>query len=144
MKNIRNTFCVLFALIICLMSGGCASANELAIENHNWQIARIQLAKTAEIIYCSVDEANLHQDTEIIDLSCVAENGVLIITNNTDGQTWALNYSDMDSSPETVSYKINGSNGNIVVGKTTYHNNSFEYTLIVSVDNYVMYFYDKP
>lgn len=144
MKKIRNTFCVLFALIMCLMSGGCASANELAIENHNWQIARVQFAESAEIIYCSADEANLHQDAEIIDLSCTAENGVLIITNNPDGQTWTLNYSDMDSAPEAVSYKINDNNGNAVVGKTTYHDNSFEYTLIISVDNYVMYFSDKP
>lgn len=75
MKNIRNTFCILLAFIMCLMSGGCTSVNELAIENHNWQIARVQLAKSAEIIYCSADEANLHQNAEIIDLSCTASNG---------------------------------------------------------------------
>lgn len=68
----------------------------------------------------------------------------IIIKDNSSSQTWSLNYSDMDSSPEAVSYKINDNNGNAVVGKTTYHDNSFEYTLIISVDNYVMYFLDKP
>lgn len=143
MKNIRNTFCILFALIICLMSGGCASANELAIENHNWQISRVQLAKTAEIIYCSADESSLHQNAEIIDLSCTASNGKIIIKDNSSSQTWSLDYIEKSADPESVIYEING-NGNAVVGKTTYHDNSFEYTLIISVDNYVLYFSDKP
>ncbi|MBQ2847583.1 MAG: hypothetical protein IJE74_04935 [Clostridia bacterium] len=143
MRKTRNIFLLLLVLVICLISAGCSSANNLAIENHKWQISRIQLSESGTIAYCSSDEADLHQDAEIIDLSCAASNGEIQITDNTNNREWVLEYSEANAAPESTVYEINGNN-NAVVGKTTYHDGSFEYTLIISVDDYVMYFSDKP
>lgn len=76
------------------------------------------------------------------------DDGVILISNNDTMETWQLNYALSSKEPECYIYDVTYNSetekvsGNAVCGITEKYNDSDEYTLIISIGGYSIYFYE--
>lgn len=142
-KHIKKITLILLCVCIGAFSA-CSTGTKMNIEEHTWDFSHIQGNKNGEIIYCSDKNTSLYADAEILDLSCTAESGIITITDNANAKSWKINYSVNNTLGESTIYDISvdGISGNASVSKTTYDDGSFEYTFIISIDGYAIYFTD--
>ena len=96
------------------------------------------------VIACG-DTESLYFDVPVIDLCCTANQGMLTLTDNTNGQTYPgtykLNQSDKQSSIYGIT--LNDIEGMAVVSSIQYHNDTSIPTFIVSLDDYALNFFPE-
>ncbi|MBQ8209168.1 MAG: hypothetical protein IJZ35_01100 [Clostridia bacterium] len=132
-------------ICICLTAlCGCSAENEFTAENHSWKFAYVQSGESGDILYASEESQSVYDGEKVIDLSCTAENGIITITNDSTGEAWKIAYTVNNTLGESTVYDItyNGISGNAAVGKTTYLDESFEYTFVIVIDGYSLCFTD--
>lgn len=143
MKKSPRIAGITMSLIMSLFLSGCGQGS-LTIENHDWTFFNIQSGADGSIIACSDEKASIYDSAEIMNLDCEAENGVLRVINRDSDEKWELPYSVNTVKPEDSIYDISNGDksGFASVGVTKYQDGKSEYTLIISIDGYNLYFYE--
>ncbi len=142
----KSAIALLFMAVViifsCMALAGCGNA-ENRIENHNWQFDNVQAAG-GEVIACSSDSAWLSDGILAINLTISVNDGSFVIADDAQN-TYAFSYRQISSSPESTIYEIEYNNvkGIASVGETYYHEKSKVPSLIITIENYNLYFYEK-
>ena len=147
MKKIKVFLCLLLS---CIMLCSCSSQqNDYSIENHEWEFYIVQSMGSGETIYCSEQQHQFNEDAEVIDIWNTMEDNKIIISNNETQESWTLDYTlkekDETNTIYEITYKSDGDtiNGLATVSTTTREDGNDEYTLIISINNYAIYFTEE-
>lgn len=140
--------CLLFTLgtVLC----GCDNKKaDLSIDNHKWNFSHIQSNDKGEIIACSDENKYIHENAEILDIWCSIKDGEILISNNQTQESWMFNYTLNEENAPSYIYDISylegdeKKTGNAVVSTTSETNENNKYTLILTIGDYSIYFYEE-
>ena len=147
MKKKTFFFVLLFVLILTLTACG---NDAIKIEDYEWKMRTvistdIELADSDAIVLAVGEKDELYPDAKIIDLTLVAKDGKLTVTDATNNKTYNGTYSIEDTTPDGTNYRvtIDGKEGFATVAMTEYYEGDDEPTLPINLGDYSLYFYQK-
>ena len=141
MKKITSILLLAITLIFALSA---CRIGKPKIEDYECKIRTIMHAEDNQVIYDAVaEESTTHPEAKIIEMTLVAKDGKITITDVTNGKTYEGTYTVSGRNPEGTDYHItiDGKSGYAGVAMTKYADGSEEPTLTISLDGYSMYFY---
>ena len=147
MKKIISIFLMLtftFALSAC-------NSDEFAIEDYEWKMRAvmrndIEVAQNEDELVVAVGEADeLYPDAEIVDLTLIAKDGEITVTDTTNNKTYNGIYTIMQKTPDGTDYEvtIDGVSGYATVASTGYYDDPEIPTLPINIGDYSIYFIPK-
>lgn len=128
---------LMFALSACRMG-------KPKIEDYEWKMRTIAHVEGEQLVYdAAAEESATHPEAKIIEMTLVAKDGKITITDVTNGKTYEGSYTVSGRNPKGTDYQItiDGKSGYAGVAMTTYADGSEEPTLPINLDGYSMYFY---
>ena len=128
---------LMFALSACRMG-------KPNIEDYEWKMRTIAHVEGEQLVYdAAAEESATHPEAKIIEMTLVAKDGKITITDVTNGKTYEGSYTVSGRNPKGTDYQItiDGKSGYAGVAMTTYADGSEEPTLPINLDGYSMYFY---
>lgn len=144
MKKILSVFLMLafvFVLSAC-------NANVVAMEDYEWKMRtvmsnNIEVAQNEDQLVVAVGEADeLYPDAKIVDLTLIAKDGEITITDATNNKTYSGTYKVQQKTPKGTDYEvtIDGVTGYATVAPTEYYDGSEVPTLPINLGDYSLYF----
>ena len=141
----------LIALLILMMGLVGCNGNVVAIEDYEWKMRTvmgndIENAQEPDKLVIAVGEADeLYPDAEIVDLTLIAKDGKITITDSTNSKEYAGTYEAIKKTPKGTDYEItiDGTVGYATVAPTEYYDGSEIPTLPINIDEYALYFIPK-
>ena len=136
---------LLFAATLMLALSACGMGKP-KIEDYEWKMRTIAHIEDEQLVYdAAAEEISTRPEAKIIEMTLVAKDGKITITDVTNGKTYEGTYTVSGRNPEGTDYQItiDGKSGYAGVAMTTYADGSEEPTLPISLDGYSMYFYAK-
>lgn len=138
------------AMMIFAISG-CGNKNDFDfnIENHVWQFSNMVDSENGTIVACCEEMAEAYPEAEIINLTCKASTNVMAIRDASTSNGKEISYDGIAKDTNSLTYKLvlqDGSEtieGMAVSSITEYAKGEYEYTLVVDIDGYALYFYDR-
>ena len=124
-------FLVTIAVSLLLLSG-CGQKQEFQIEDHLWQATSI----------LQTEDGAVHELEDDFRLVCTAQNGTLILENQSSGENWEGTYGLLQEQNGTTIYTLSlaGEDGQAIVSETTYQDREAVSTLVVALKGYALYF----
>ena len=141
MKKILYILLLAATLMFALSACGMGKPK---IEDYEWKMRTIMHIEDNQSVYDAAEEASTaHPEAKIIEMTLVAKDGKITITDVTNGKTYEGTYTVSGRNPKGTDYNItiDGKSGYAGVAMTTYADGSEEPTLPISLDGYSMYFY---
>ena len=139
MKRIFKTVVIVIAVLLvsCVLFGCSESKN---IEGHSWKFTLVQ-DNDGKVIKCSEELSEVYPDVQIADISVLAENGKLIISENEQSIVYGYSVYERSAGTTIYSLEMDGKScGLASVGITSYADGNREFTLIVTVEDCSVYF----
>lgn len=145
MKKVLSLFLMLsfvFALSAC-------SSNVVAIEDYEWKMRAVMNNKDIEEVQSedelvvAVGEADeVHPNAKIVEITLVAQNGVITLTDTTNNKTYSGTYTVQQKTPKGTDYEItiDDVKGYASVAPTEYYDGSEVPTLPINLGEYSLYF----
>ena len=121
--------------------------NKFDIASQEWTMTTIQ-SQSAEdngmIVAYGSDDGTSEQAAKI-DMVCSAEDGQFVITDQTNNKTYSGEYTVKSKSADSTIYDISIGDtiGMAVVSYTKYHDDSQANTLIITLEDYSLSFFEK-
>ena len=143
MKKIISILLFAVTLIFALSACGMEKPK---IEDYEWKMQTIAHVEGEQLVYdAAAEESTAHPEAKIIEMTLVAKDGKITITDVTNNKTYEGTYTVSKKTPEGTNYHItiDGKSGFACVAMTTYADGTEEPTLPISLDGYSMYFYAK-
>ena len=140
----KKAISILLLMSIMIFALSACGVGKPRIEDYEWKMRTIMHAEDNRVVYDAVaEESSTHPEAKIIEMTLVAKDGKITITDVTNGKTYEGNYTVSGKNPEETDYHItiDGKSGYGGVAMTTYADGSEEPTLPISLDGYSMYFY---
>lgn len=140
-KKFLSALFILCALFPLLSSCG---AHAPKIEDYTWILRTAMHVENGQPVIDATDGTDTaHSEAKKVDVTLSASNGIITVTDNTNGKTYDGTYTVQGKTPEGTDYEIsvNGINGYATVAMTTYADGSEEPTLPISLGEYTLYFY---
>ena len=141
MKKIVSILLLAATLIFALSACGMGKPK---IEDYEWKMRTIAHIEGEQVVYdAAAEEITVHPEATIIEMTLVAKDGKITITDVTNNKTYEGTYTVSGRNPEGTDYHItiDGKSGYAGVAMTTYADGSEEPTLPIGIDGYSMYFY---
>ena len=141
MKKIISILLLVIMLIFTLSACGMGKPK---IEDYKWKMRCIMHGEDNQFVMDAMaEESSTHPEAKIIEMTLVAKDGKITITDATNNKTYEGTYTVSKKTPEGTNYHItiDGKSGFACVAMTTYANGTEEPTLPISLDGYSMYFY---
>ena len=141
MKKIISILLLLSIAVFALSSCGMGKPK---IEDYEWKMRYVMHGEDNQMVMdAAAEEISTHPEAKIIEMTLVAKDGKITITDVTNGKTYEGTYTVSGRNPEGTDYQItiDGKSGYAGVAMTTYADGSEEPTLPISLDGYSMYFY---
>ena len=141
MKRIISIIILIATLTIVLSACGMG---KVKIEDYEWKMRTIMHGEDNQVIVDAVgDDDPAHPEAKIIDMTLIAKDGKITITDNTNDKTYPGTYKVRQRTPGGTDYKvtIDGVEGYATVAMTTYSDGSEEPTLPINLGTYSIYFY---
>ena len=140
MKKIISILLLAATLIFALSACGMGKPK---IEDYEWKMRTIAHIEGEQLVYDAAEESTAHPEAKIIEMTLVAKDGKITITDITNGKTYEGTYTVSGRNPEGTDYHItiDGKSGYAGVAMTSYADGTEEPTLPISLDGYSMYFY---
>ena len=141
MKKIVSILLLAVTLIFALSACGMRKPK---IEDYEWKMRTIMHIEDNQSVYdAAEEESSTHPEAKIIEMTLVAKDGKITITDVTNNKTYEGTYTVSGRNPEGTDYNItiDGKSGYAGVAMTTYADGSEEPTLPISLDGYSLYFY---
>ena len=131
-----------------MLISAVSCGKRLAIDDSemDWNLVFITYKSAANVVYCAAEyELNYPEaDVEIVDISCRAANGKLLIMNDKNGIGYYGTYTLDDKKDSyykiTISTDDGVSTGHAEVSEAKLHDDTVEYNLIIVVDGYTLHF----
>lgn len=139
----KKTLSMLLFLTTLTLTLSACGAGKLEIEDYEWKM-RTVMENNSEINVPAVGEPDAaHPDAKIVDMTLVAKDGKIIVTDLTNNKTYEGTYTVSGKSPKGTNYTvtIDGKEGNATVAMTEYADGSEEPTLPINLGDYSVYFY---
>ena len=141
----------LTALLIIAAISGCGSKNDFdfLIENHVWQFSNMVSSEDGSIVACSEEIAESHPEAKVMELTCKASTNVMAIRDAKTGNGAEISYSGIGKDTNSLTYKLVYQNGDEIIegmavsSITEYAKGQYEYTLVIDIDGYALYFVEK-
>ncbi len=146
----KTVLILLGILIITMLLSSCASET-ISIEDYEWKMrtvmsGNIETAQNEDALIVAVGEPDeLYPEAKIVDLTLIAKEGKITITDKTNNKTYTGTYKVQQKTPKGTDYEItiNGQNGYATVAPTEYYDGSEVPTLPISLGEYSLYFIPK-
>ena len=141
MKKIVSILLLAATLMFALSACGMEKPK---IEDYEWKMRTIAHIEGEQLVYdAAAEESTAHPEAKIIDMTLVAKDGKITITDVTNNNTYEGTYTVSGRNPEGTDYHItiDGKSGYAGVAMTTYADGLEEPTLPINLDGYSMYFY---
>ena len=141
MKKIISILLLVVMLFFTLSACGMGKPK---IEDYEWKMQTIAHIEGEQLVYdAAAEESTAHPEAKIIEMTLVAKDGKITITDVTNGKTYEGTYTVSGKNPEGTDYHItiDGKSGYATVAMTTYADGTEEPTLPISLDGYSLYFY---
>ena len=140
---------ILTSLMVLALSA--CNADVAAIEDYEWKMRTaasndIEAAQAPDELIIAVGEADeCYPEAEIVDLTLLAIDGAITITDSTNGKTYNGTYEVMQKTPKGRDYEIiiDGLTGYATISPTEYYDGSEIPTLPINIDGYSLYFIPK-
>lgn len=132
--------------VVVFSAVSCAKAPMIDDEGMDWNLVFITYKSATNVVYCAAEyKLNYPEaEVEIVDISCRAANGKLLIMNDKTDIGYYGTYTLDDGKDSyyeiTVSTDDGVSEGHAEVTKATLHDDSVEYNLIIVIDGYTLHF----
>lgn len=138
-------FLVLTMAVILVFTLTSCGNKDYQIDSQEWIMTTIQNTKDGTIIACGSDSTNVNDNAEKIEMTCKAEKGNITINDLTNEKVYSGEYTLNIESPDSTIYKISigESEGMAVVSYTQYDDDSQVNTLILSLEDYALSFFEK-
>ena len=140
MKKIVSILLLAATLMLALSACGMGKPK---IEDYEWKMRTIVHIEDEQLVYdAAAEEISTRPEAKIIEMTLVAKDGKITITDVTNNKTYEGTYTVSGRNPEGTDYNItiDGKSGYAGVAMTTYADGSEEPTLPISLDGYSMYF----
>lgn len=111
--------CLLLAVLLLLTLAGCGVKN-VKIEDHSWELLWVDKTDGETMIVCSPDYAeafDLAETVSILDMTATAQNGKLVLTDNTGSATYELTYEQTHENKDPFDYE-KGTSYNVTLGES--------------------------
>ena len=141
MKKIISILLLVVMLFFTLSACGMGKPK---IEDYEWKMRTIGHVEGEQVVYDAAnEERSIHPEAKIIEMTLVAKDGKITITDVTNNKTYEGTYTVSGKNPEGTDYHItiDGKTGYATVAMTTYADGTEEPTLPISLDGYSLYFY---
>ena len=141
MKKIVSILLLAATLIFALSACGMGKPK---IEDYEWKMRTIAHIEGEQLVYdAAAEESKTHPEAKIIEMTLVAKDGKITITDSTNNKTYEGTYTVSKKTPEGTNYHItiDGKSGYATVAMTTYADGTEEPTLPNSLDGYSIDFY---
>ena len=140
MKKLTSSILLLTILILSLSACG---AEKVKIEDYEWRMRTVMTNNNDDFVYAVGEPDEVYPDAKVVNLSLVAKDGKLTITDATNNKTYEGTYSVEDKTPDGTNYKvtIDGKEGYATVAMTKYYDGTKEPTLPINLGDYSIYFY---
>lgn len=130
-------------LMIAILCGCDADTAALTIEDHEWTFTVMQDG-SGDIIACSADKQEQNKDAIIAEFTVETNDDTLILSDAATDESFNFEYTleieNSDSTIYSISNTDNDAHGMATVGITDYDDGGSEYTLIISLSGYSIYF----
>ena len=146
----KTALILLGILTITMLLSSCASET-ISIEDYEWQMrtvmsGNIETAQNEDSLIVAVGEPEeLYPEAKIVDLSLIAKDGKITITDKTNNKTYTGTYKVQKKTPKGTDYEItiNEQYGYATVAPTEYYDGSEVPTLPINLGDYSLYFIPK-
>ena len=147
MKKAISIFLLVTTLILTLSACGMGKPK---IEDYEWKMRTVmsndaELADSDDVVLVVGTHDEIYPNAKIVDLTLVAKDGKLTITDATNNKTYEGTYTVSKKTPEGTDYEvtIDGKEGYATVALTKYYDGSKEPTLPINLGDYSIYMYPK-
>ena len=138
------------ACFMILVISGCGSKDtrDFNIENHGWVFSNMVSGENGEIVACGETVSEQYSDVPIIAMTCSAADGILSV-GTADGERLDFSYQMTGKDTNSLIYELVYRKGDeevkgmAVSSMTEYAKGKYEYTLVVDIDGFAVYFYDR-
>ena len=138
-------------LLVALLIFSSCSAELVSIEECEWKMSAIMsntgdsLQNASDFVIAVGEADEIHPNAKIIEMTLIAQNGELILTDATNGNTYNGTYSVSRKTPKSIDYEIviDGVKGYATVAKTKYYDGSEIPTLPINLGEHALYFVPK-
>lgn len=134
----------LFTLLVVLLSLSACGGDVLSIEDYVWKAQTVMKITNNpdEIVVAVGEEDDIHPDAKIVNLILAAKDGVITLTDKTNGKIYSGSYTVQQKTPEGTDYEIiiDEIKGYATVADTTYYDGSEVPTLPINLGEYSFYF----
>ncbi len=141
MKKIVSILLLAATLMFALSACGTGKPK---IEDYEWKMQTIAHVEGEQVVYdAAAEESTTHPEAKIIEMTLVAKDGKITITDVTNNKTYEGTYTVSGRNPKGTDYHItiDGKSGYAGVAMTAYADGSEEPTLPINLESYSMYFY---
>ena len=145
-KLIKITLSSFLLLIIFVFVLSACGAGKVKIEDHEWKMRYVMHGEDNQVVVDAASEENdTHPEAKILDMTLIAKDGKITITDTTNNKTYEGTYTVESKTPAGTDYKItiDGKSGYATVAMTTYADGNEEPTLPINLAGYSIYFYAK-
>ena len=140
----KKAISILLLMSIMIFALSACGVGNPKIEDYEWKLRTIMHAEDNQVVYdAAEEESSTHPEAKIIEMTLVAKDGKITITDVTNNKTYEGTYTVSGRNPEGTDYHItiDGKSGYAGVAMTTYADGSEEPALPINLDGYSMYFY---
>ena len=141
MKRIISIIILIATLTIALSACGMG---KVKIEDYEWKMRTIMHGEDNQVVVDAVGEYDTaHPEARIVELTLVAKDGKITITDHTNNKTYEGTYKVEQKTPAGTDYKvtIDEKEGYATVAMTTYADGTEEPTLLINLGTQSIYFY---
>jgi len=141
MKRIISIIILIATLTMSLSACGMG---KVKIEDYKWKMRTIMHGEDNQVVVDAVGEDDpAHPEAKIIDMTLIAKDGKITITDHTNNKTYEGAYKVEQKTPAGTDYKvtIDGKEGYATVAMTTYADGTEEPTLPINLGTHSIYFY---
>ena len=141
MKRIISIIIFIATLTMALSACGMG---KVKIEDYEWKMRTIMHGEDNQVVVDAVGEYDTaHPEAKIVELTLVAKDGKITITDHTNNKTYEGRYTVEQKTPAGTDYKvtIDGKEGYATVAMTTYADGTEEPTLPINLGTHSIYFY---
>ena len=141
MRKTMSILLLLTSLVLALSSCGAGTPK---IEDYEWKMRTIAHFEGEQVVYDAANEEHsIQPEAKIIEMTLVAKDGKITITDVTNGKSYEGTYTVSGKNPKGTVYSIviDGKEGYATVAMTTYADGKEEPTLPINLGDYSMYFY---
>jgi len=151
MKMKQRTLTIIISVMMLTVLAFTFSAcgnDAIKIEDYEWKMRTVmsndmELEDSAGVVLAVGEKDEMYPDAKIVDLTLVAKDGKLTITDATNNKSYEGTYKATKATPKGTDYEvtIDGKEGFATVAMTEYYEGDDEPTLPINLGDYSIYFY---